>query len=134
MNKNFASALAATLLVAGTAMAQTPEPLSAQASNPQAMGWMQGFPPSADKTIRFTDPDYFAFPRLRWTVCNFRQLMPSVGVNNGTKGARGLPAALETATPGNLAIYEALGFRVTGTYQIKGGPQFWSMWREPLGR
>ena len=95
MNKIFASAWAATLLVAGTAMAQTPEPLSAQASNPQAMGWMQGFPPSADKTIRFTDPDYFTFPRLRWTVCNFRQLMPSVGVNNGTKGARGLPAALD---------------------------------------
>jgi ribosomal protein S18 acetylase RimI-like enzyme len=45
--------------------------------------------------------------------------------------ADGLPAALETATPGNVGIYEALGFRVTGTYQIKGGPKFWSMWREP---
>lgn len=43
----------------------------------------------------------------------------------------GEAAALETATPGNVGIYEALGFRVTGTYQIKGGPQFWSMWRDP---
>jgi ribosomal protein S18 acetylase RimI-like enzyme len=44
----------------------------------------------------------------------------------------GLPAALETATPANVGIYEALGFVVTGTYRIKGGgPEFWSMWREP---
>lgn len=42
-----------------------------------------------------------------------------------------LPAALETATPGNVPIYEALGFRTTGTYQIKDGPKFWSMWRDP---
>lgn len=47
--------------------------------------------------------------------------------------AQGVPAALETATPGNVGIYEALGFRVTGTYQIDGGPKFWSMWREPAG-
>ena len=47
--------------------------------------------------------------------------------------ADGMPAALETATPGNLGIYEAMGFRVSGTYQISDGPQFWSMWREPGG-
>lgn len=47
--------------------------------------------------------------------------------------ATGVPAALETATPGNVPIYEALGFRVTGTYAIKRGPKFWSMWRDPAG-
>jgi GNAT superfamily N-acetyltransferase len=45
--------------------------------------------------------------------------------------AQGLPAALETATPGNVGLYEALGFAVTGTFQIKDGPHFWSMWRAP---
>jgi ribosomal protein S18 acetylase RimI-like enzyme len=46
--------------------------------------------------------------------------------------ADAMPAALETATPANIGIYESLGFAVTGSYQIKsGGPQFWSMWREP---
>jgi ribosomal protein S18 acetylase RimI-like enzyme len=46
--------------------------------------------------------------------------------------ADGVPAALETATPANVGIYEALGFAVTGTYRISGGgPEFWSMWREP---
>ena len=60
-----------------------PDPAS---TSVQAMGWMQGFPPAADKTIRFTAPDYFAFPKQRWTVCNFRQLMPTVGVAQALRG------------------------------------------------
>ena len=76
-------------------MAQDAKPLDAQASNPLTMGWMQGFPPAADKTIRFTDPDYFAFPKLRWTVCHFRELMPSVAVANGTSGVSALPVDLD---------------------------------------
>ena len=88
-------ALAATLTLGGTAMAQPSAPLTAQASNPQALGWMQGFPPPAGRTIRFTDPDYFAFPKLRWTVCHFRELMPSAGVAQGTAGAQALPVALD---------------------------------------
>ncbi|MEI2685685.1 MAG: hypothetical protein V9G14_04950 [Cypionkella sp.] len=79
MNTLFGAALTASLTLGGGAMAQDAKPLDAQASNPLTMGWMQGFPPAADKTIRFTDPDYFAFPKLRWTVCHFRELMPSVG-------------------------------------------------------
>ena len=69
--------------------------MSANDSDPKVMGWMQGFPPPADKTVRFTDVDYFAFPKLRWTVCNFRQMMPSISVNNAASGARGLPVALD---------------------------------------
>ncbi len=95
MNTMLASALAVTLTLGGTAMAQHPAPLSAQASNPKTMGWMQGFAPAADKTVRFTDPDFFAFPKLRWTVCHFRELMPTVGVANGTAGASALPVALD---------------------------------------
>ena len=78
-------------------MAQPSKPLSAEASNPKTLGWMQGFPPPADKTIRFTDPDYFAFPKLRWTVCHFRELMPSAGVDNGSAGARKLPVELDAS-------------------------------------
>ena len=47
--------LAVTFTVSAGALAQTAPLLSAQDSNPETMGWMQGFPPSADKTIRFTD-------------------------------------------------------------------------------
>ena len=40
-------------------------------------------PPPSDKIIRFSDGDYFSFPKLRWTVCHFRELMPTVGVSRG---------------------------------------------------
>jgi len=60
---------------------------SAEQSDPRRLGWMTGFPPPEDKTIRFSDADYFAFPKLRWTVCHFRQLMPTVGVARGPGGA-----------------------------------------------
>ena len=43
--------------------------------------------------------------------------------------ATGVPAALETATPANLGLYQALGFAITDHYRIKGGPEFWTMWR-----
>jgi ribosomal protein S18 acetylase RimI-like enzyme len=43
----------------------------------------------------------------------------------------GIPAALETATPSNVPLYEALGFRVTDTFTHKDGPLFWGMWRDP---
>ena len=84
--------LAASVALGAVAQAQTPLPASA--SDPGAMGWMQGFPPSAEKTIRFTAPDYFSFPRLRWTVCHFRELMPTAGVDRGPGPVSELPTAL----------------------------------------
>jgi len=47
------------------------------------------------KTIRFTDPDYFAFPKLRWTACHFRELMPTTVVTRGTGAARVLERAID---------------------------------------
>lgn len=66
-----------------TSAAQEEKTMSAEASDPVKLGWMIGSPPPADKVIRFSDPDYFSFPKLRWTVCHFRQLMPTVGVSRG---------------------------------------------------
>lgn len=45
--------------------------------------------------------------------------------------AHGLAAALETATPSNLGLYQSLGFVITGTHDIRNGPTFWNMWRDP---
>jgi len=92
MKHIFGAAMLAFVTLGGGASAQDTKPLDATASNPVTMGWMQGFPPAADKTIRFTNPDYFAFPKLRWTVCHFRELMPSVAVRNGNDGISPLPA------------------------------------------
>ena len=97
MKKLLAPALAVTLTLGTAAMAQPAAPLSPQASNPQTLGWMQGLPAAADKTIRFTDRDFFLFPKLRWTVCHFRQLMPSTGVDRGAGGAQVLPQALDAS-------------------------------------
>nr|WP_240047697.1 GNAT family N-acetyltransferase [Sphingomonas panacisoli] len=44
--------------------------------------------------------------------------------------ADGVPAYLETATESNVALYQSLGFAVTGEWHVpKGGPKFWSMLR-----
>jgi ribosomal protein S18 acetylase RimI-like enzyme len=46
--------------------------------------------------------------------------------------AEGLPAALETANEANLAIYTALGFVVTDTFDAAPDMPMWSMRREPV--
>ena len=55
----------------------------AEASDPARLGWMVGSPPPADRTVRFEDGSYFRFPAMRWSVSNFRQLMPTVNVSRG---------------------------------------------------
>ena len=62
---------------ADLAGAQSPPPLSAAASDPGTLGWMRGFPPPPDKVIGQPDSNYFSFPKMRWTVCHFRELLPT---------------------------------------------------------
>ncbi len=80
------------LLLAGFALAfmrtmasaDTPAQLpDASASDPAMLGWMVGSPPPAERVIRFDDGSYFRFPQWRWSVSNFRQLMPTVNVSRG---------------------------------------------------
>jgi CubicO group peptidase (beta-lactamase class C family) len=69
------------------------EPLSAADSDPNVLGWMTGFPPPPDKLIGQPDSDYFSFPKLRWTVCHIRELLPTKQVSRGL----GAPVPLEHA-------------------------------------
>ncbi|MCD2324424.1 beta-lactamase family protein [Sphingomonas sp. IC-56] len=62
-------------------------PLSAEASDPRVMGWMQGFPPPRDKRIMQPESDYFSFPKLRWSVCHIRQLLPTIQISRGLEPA-----------------------------------------------
>lgn len=57
--------------------------ISAEASDPKQLGWMEGFPPSPDKLIMQPESDFFGFPKLRWTVCHIRELMPTKEVSRG---------------------------------------------------
>jgi CubicO group peptidase (beta-lactamase class C family) len=99
--RHVATALLLLLCVAASASTHAATPsaapvASARASDPIKLGWMQGFPPPEAKRIRYTDADYFSFPKLRWTVCHFRQLMPTVGVSRGPAAAAPLPQRLDS--------------------------------------
>ena len=97
------AALIAALAIATPAAAQDAEgteamqdaPLDAAASDPRVMGWMEGLPPPEDRVIRYSDPDFFSFPKLRWVVCHFRELMPTVAVPRGPEGYRPLERAID---------------------------------------
>lgn len=51
--------------------------LSAAESDPNAMGWMKGFPPAEDKTLSSDDGSYFRFPALRYSVNHMREFFPT---------------------------------------------------------
>ncbi len=57
--------------------------LSASESDPNKLGWMQGFPPPKDKILNAGDGSFFNFPAIRWSVVHMRQLMPTVEVSRG---------------------------------------------------
>ena len=68
-------------------------PLSAEDSDPNSLGWMKGAPPPPEKLIMQPDSNYFSFPKLRWTVCHLRELLPTEQVSRGL----GAPSPLEYA-------------------------------------
>ncbi|MFC7289525.1 serine hydrolase domain-containing protein [Herminiimonas glaciei] len=68
----------------------------AAASDPAKLGWMVGAPPPADRILRFEDGSYFQFPAMRWSVSNFRQLMPTMNVSRGLSAPGALPYALRS--------------------------------------
>lgn len=70
-------------------------PLSAEESDPQALQWMTGFPPPDDKLIAHPQSNYFSFPKLRWTVCHIRELLPTTRVSRGIGAPDPLPYALD---------------------------------------
>ncbi|WP_242551647.1 serine hydrolase [Pseudomonas sp. Marseille-Q1929] len=106
--------LSAASLLAHAANAPFPD---AQASDPALLKWMVGAPPPADRTLRFEDGSYFRFPAMRWSVSNFRQLMPTVNVSRGLGAPSPLARQLDTRID-SLAVVptgasQALSWRQT---------------------
>ncbi|KRR12214.1 6-aminohexanoate hydrolase [Bradyrhizobium jicamae] len=64
---------------------------TAAETDPQTLGWMQGFPPPPDKTITFHNGSFRSFPELRWAWSNIRQLVPTINVWRGAGPASVLP-------------------------------------------
>lgn len=73
--------------------AQTVLP-DAEASDPQKMGWMQGFPPAPDMLIKFANGSNYQFPRTRWSFSHGRELGPTSNVWHGAGPVSVLPVAL----------------------------------------
>jgi CubicO group peptidase (beta-lactamase class C family) len=82
------------------------EYLDGHASDPLALGWMQGSPPPTGKRIRFEDDRYLEFPQIRWSLSHMRELVPTAAVWRGA----GTPSDLGAASPGSAALIDALTF------------------------
>ena len=69
------------------------EPLTAAASDPNLLGWMQGAPTPPERQVRFDDGGMYTFPKLRWAYSNIRRLMPTTSVSRGDGPVSMLPRA-----------------------------------------
>ncbi|MDO6824384.1 serine hydrolase [Marinobacter sp. 1_MG-2023] len=97
------------LLFISVGVAAKNDTLDAAASDPKKLGFMQGFPPPPDKLVTQPDSNFFSFPKLRWTVCHFRELLPTEQVSRGI----GAPVLLEYNL--NEAAIDALTFTPMGS-------------------
>lgn len=79
-------------------LARSNNHLTAEESDPNQLGWMTGFPPPLDRLIMQPESDFFSFPKLRWTVCHIRELMPTKQVSRGI----GDPIPLQYALDKNI--------------------------------
>jgi CubicO group peptidase (beta-lactamase class C family) len=70
-----------------------PKPPGAAQTDPIANGLMQGFPPPADKTVRFIDGSSWKFPGTRWAFSHIRELGPTANVWRGEGPVAQLPRA-----------------------------------------
>ena len=62
-------------------------------TDPRTLGWMQGFPPPAERTLRFADGSYYEFPQRRWSFSHMRELLPTARVSRGNGPVCALPRA-----------------------------------------
>ena len=54
-----------------------------EASDPNALQLMRGWPPPTSKRIRMEDDRYLAFPNIRWSLSHVREMLPTVSVWRG---------------------------------------------------
>jgi len=54
---------------------------------------MLGFPPPAERTLRFADGSYYEFPQRRWSFSHMRELLPTARVSRGDGSVCALPRA-----------------------------------------
>ncbi len=78
--------LAGAMMTAASTISAAKQPTafpSSAESDPARLGWMKGSPPPADKLITQPQSNFFSFPKMRWTVCHMRELLPTRLVSRG---------------------------------------------------
>jgi CubicO group peptidase (beta-lactamase class C family) len=93
------------------------EYLDGTASDPNALGLMQGSPPPLGKRIRFEDDQYLSFPQIRWSLSHMRELVATAAVWRGS----GAPSDIGVAPRGSEASIDALTFD-----DLHGRPRTWA--------
>jgi CubicO group peptidase (beta-lactamase class C family) len=83
------------------------EYLNGSASDPVALGWMQGTPPPPARQIRFEDDRFLKFPEIRWSLSHMRELLPTASVWRG----RGAPGDLGADPSERMAPIDSLPFQ-----------------------
>jgi CubicO group peptidase (beta-lactamase class C family) len=86
-------ALALTTFTHDVRAEDAPKLPSAAQTDPVANSVMQGFPPPADKTVRFNDGSSGKFPGTRWAFSHIRDLGPTANVWRGEGPVARLPRA-----------------------------------------
>lgn len=84
----------------------------ASASDPAALGWMEGFPPPPERAVGAADGSAWAFPRTRWAFSHMRELYPTANVSRGDAPVALLPRA-ERADLDAVAFTTLDGRRMT---------------------
>lgn len=88
----------------------------AQASDPLALGWMEGTPPPPGRQVRFGDDRFLDFPQIRWSLSHMRELVPTVNVWRGAGPAA--PFADDSSI--RASDIDALAFT-----DMNGAPRRW---------
>ena len=78
-------AFTASLFYDSTAVAQSFTFPTADESDPAKIGWMQGFPPAADKRMKKDDGSFYKFPQLRYTFSHFEHFAPMSTIARGNE-------------------------------------------------
>ncbi|EZH72353.1 6-aminohexanoate hydrolase [Aquimarina atlantica] len=84
------------LIVFFSNLAFSQKHLTAEESDPNTMGWMQGFPPSKERLALAEDGSFFTFPELRYSVCHMRQFLPTTEVASAQENRYEFRLALDT--------------------------------------
>ena len=119
MNRFKVTGLAAlTALACYVAIGNAAQPSrypDAAASDPRSLGWMQGFPPPPDKIVGQPDSNFFSFPKLRWSVCHMRELLPTKQVSRGLGSPSSFDYALDDAI--DSVVFTPTGSEQTMTWK-----------------